>query len=68
MPQLARIVLELKWNACNVDGWIDSWMAFSFIMNTMVVHSRDGKGVRMVHKIKPPKNQPQTMMGQYCFA
>ena len=36
---------------------------------TIVVHSRDDKGVGMTHKIMSPENQPQfyqTMMtGQY---
>ena len=31
----------------------------------MGTYYRDVKGVRMAHEIKPPKNQPQMMMGQY---
>ena len=30
---------------------------------TIVVHSRDHKGVGMAHEIIPPKNQPQKTMG-----
>ena len=33
---------------------------YNSIMNhtTIVVHSRDNKGVSVAHEIKPPKNQP----------